>query len=121
MKWSLVTLTLMFMGQFDLSEFNNNAPVFGPILFFTYMIIITMIMINLFVGIICDTMAAVGEEEEGEDEGGPPKDFIPALFNAVGNAKSKQSEYQISRIQFSLIVATNAVIDNQSGNQNGAP
>ena len=91
-KWSLVTLTLMFMGQFDLSEFYRNAPVFGTILFFTYMIVITMIMINLFVGIICDTMAAVGEEEEEEEEGGAPTDFVPALLNAVGNAKYKQSK-----------------------------
>ena len=82
----------MFMGQFDLSEFTSNAPVFGPILFFTYMIVVMMIMINLFVGIICDAFAAVGEEGEDEEEDGPPTDFVPALFNAVGNARSKQSK-----------------------------
>ena len=40
----------MFMGQFDLAEFLQNAPVFGVIFFFTYMIVIVMIEINLFVG-----------------------------------------------------------------------
>ena len=90
MKWSLVALTLLFMGQFDLSEFSTNAPVFGTIFFFTYMIVVFLIMINLFVGIICDTMAAVGEEEQEEEEG-VPTDFIPALFSAAVNVKSNQS------------------------------
>ena len=51
----------MFMGHFDLHAFLMNAPVFGPLLFFTYMIVITMILINLFVGIICDAFAAAEE------------------------------------------------------------
>ena len=51
----------MFMGQFDLNEFLHNAPVFGPLLFFTYMVVITMILINLFVGIICDVFGEVDE------------------------------------------------------------
>ena len=57
------------------------------------MIVVTMIMINLFVGIICDTMAAVGEEEpEDEEEEDGLQDFIPTIVDAVGNVKSKQSE-----------------------------
>ena len=50
-----------------------------------------MILINLFVGIICDTMAAVGEEEQEEEEGAPT-DFVPTLFSAAANATSKQSK-----------------------------
>ena len=87
-----MTLTLMFMGQFDLSEFLNNAPVFGVIFFFTYMIVITMIMINLFVGIICDAYAGVCEEEDTEED---PIDFVPALFSAVENAKSNKRKWTI--------------------------
>ena len=59
---SIVSLLQMFMGNLD--DFHallTNAPVFGPILFFTYMIVITLILINLFIGIICDTFAAVDE------------------------------------------------------------
>ena len=64
----MLTLTLMFMGQFKLKEHLRNAPVFGVLFFFTYMVVITMIMINLFVGIICDVMAGVAEKEDVEEE-----------------------------------------------------
>ena len=84
------------MGQFDLSEFLANAPVFGPILFFTYMIVITMILINLFVGIICDTFAAVDEVRDAEEEelekqrgGEEEPSVLPLLFHAITNIRSK--------------------------------
>ena len=80
MKWSLVTLSLLFMGQFDLSEFTTNAPVFGTIFFFTFMIVITMIMINLFVGIICDAFAAVSEADGEEVSGLSVETFIRENF-----------------------------------------
>ena len=84
-KMTVVTLLLMFMGQFDLSEFLSNAPFFGPLLFFTYMIIVTMILINLFVGIICDAFAAAGEDDDEEEDG--PSVF-PFMFNVVTNLRS---------------------------------
>lgn len=37
---SFVSLSRMFMGQFDIADFFNNAPYLGPILFFTYMVIL---------------------------------------------------------------------------------
>ena len=99
-KHTFVTLLLMFMGQFDLHEFLNNAPVFGAILFFTYMIVITMILINLFVGIICDVFAAVdevrdAEEEEREEQekaGGGEPSVLPMLFHAITNIRSKEGK-----------------------------
>ena len=58
-----VTLTLMYMGQFKLSDYLLAAPVFGAIFFVTYMIVVFMILVNLFVGIICDAMAGAAEED----------------------------------------------------------
>ena len=50
-----------------------------------------MIMINLFVGIICDTMAGVAEDEDVvEDE----IDVAPVLLNAVINATTNRRMLQ---------------------------
>ena len=68
---SIIALTKMFMGQFDMEALKVNAPVFGPLLFMTFMISIQMIMINLFIGLICDAFAEVGAEEP-EDDGDQP-------------------------------------------------
>ena len=61
---SFVALVKMFLGKFDVHAYFNNAPTFGPLLFFSYMIIIQMIMINMFIGIVCDAFAEVREEQE---------------------------------------------------------
>ena len=61
---SFTALVKMFLGKFDVYEYFNNAPTFGPLLFFSYMIIIQMIMINMFIGIVCDAFAEVREEQE---------------------------------------------------------
>lgn len=94
-KMTVVTLLLMFMGQFDLSEFLINAPFLGPLLFFSYMIVITMILINLFVGIICDTFAAVGEEEDDEEE---TPGLFPFMANAITNLRSNNGKLLIDLI-----------------------
>lgn len=67
-KTSFVALTNMFMGSFDIYAYLDNAPIFGPIMFFSYMLAIQMIMINMFVGIICDAFAEVGEQEDNEEK-----------------------------------------------------
>ena len=68
---SIIAMTKMFMGQFDMEALKVNAPTFGPLIFMSFMISIQMIMINLFIGLICDAFAEVGgEEPSAEDE--PP-------------------------------------------------
>nr|XP_047143727.1 uncharacterized protein LOC100197078 [Hydra vulgaris] len=64
---SFVAMTQMFLGKLSVSDYFNNAPVFGPIMFASYMLSIQMVMINLFVGLICDSFAEVGEQETEEE------------------------------------------------------
>ena len=57
----------MFMGQFSITGYFDNAPRLGPILFFTYIISVQMVMLNLFVGLICDAFSGDDDEEEKPD------------------------------------------------------
>ena len=70
LMFTFVSLTEMFMGSFDIFELVDQAPFFGPIMFFTYIVLIQMILMNMFIGIICDAFAAVREESDEEEEGG---------------------------------------------------
>ena len=57
----------MFMGQFSITDYFDNAPHLGPILFLTYMISVQMVMLNLFVGLIYDAFSGDDDEEEKPD------------------------------------------------------
>jgi len=88
MMETFVSLSRMFMGQFDIADFFDNAPYLGPLLFLTYMVAIQIVMINLFVGLICDAYAESGAGEggggeEGEDEGGQDDGEKPDIFSFV--------------------------------------
>lgn len=65
---TFVSLTEMFMGSFDIHELLDQAPFFGPIMFFSYIVLIQMILMNMFIGIICDAFASVREESDEEEE-----------------------------------------------------
>ena len=65
---TFVSLTEMFMGSFDIHELLDQAPFFGPIMFFSYIVLIQMILMNMFIGIICDAFASVREEEDKGEE-----------------------------------------------------
>lgn len=65
---TFVSLTEMFMGSFDIHELIDQAPFFGPIMFFSYIVLIQMILMNMFIGIICDAFASVREESDEEEE-----------------------------------------------------
>jgi len=79
------------MGQYDINDFFDNAPYLGPILFFTYMVSIQMVMINLFVGLICEVFAEVGEgggqDDESDDGNEKPNllSFVKGRVKSMGN------------------------------------
>ena len=82
---SFVTMTTMFLGKLSVSDYFNNAPFFGPLMFASYMLSIQMIMINLFVGLICDAFAEVSEQEAPDEE---PSVFS-FMINRMKNIKGK--------------------------------
>ena len=88
---TFVSLTEMFMGSFDIHELLDQAPFFGPIMFFTYIVLIQMILMNMFIGIICDAFAAVREEEdEGEET-----DMMSFLSNRMKKFTGIQGKFNI--------------------------
>ena len=57
----------MFISQFIITDYFDNGPYLGPILFFTYMTSVQMVMLNLFVRLICDAFGGDDDEEEKPD------------------------------------------------------
>ncbi|XP_065658368.1 uncharacterized protein LOC100211692 isoform X4 [Hydra vulgaris] len=80
---SFVNLTQMFLGKFSVQQYFDNAPVFGPFLFASYMIFITMIMINLFVGVICGGFVEMHKPEEKEPTN--VLDFISTRVKSIAS------------------------------------
>ena len=52
-----------------------------------------MILVNLFVGIICDALAAA--QEDSVEDGTP--DFFPILSGAIGNIKNNRGKSFVLR------------------------
>jgi len=76
-------LSRMFLGQFRINDYFDNAPYLGPVLFFTYMVCIQLVMINLLIGVICDTFA----ESEGNITEDRPNvvNYVTKALKKIGN------------------------------------
>lgn len=82
---TFISLTEMFLGSFDIFELIDQAPFFGPIMFFSYMLLIQMVLINMFIGIICDAFAAVREASGEEEETNVLSFMANRMKNLTGN------------------------------------
>ena len=51
---TIKSLSRMLMVPFSITNYFDNAPRLGPILFFTYIISVQIVMSNLFVELIGD-------------------------------------------------------------------
>jgi len=83
---SVVSLTRMFLGQFDVPAYRSVAPVLGPMLFFTYMIAIQMVLINMFIGIICETFEEVRMDIEKQSNDHEIMSFMTNRFKKIAGA-----------------------------------
>ena len=83
---SVVSLTRMFLGQFDVPAYRAIAPVLGPMLFFTYMIAIQMVLINMFIGIICETFEEVRIDIEKQANDHEIVSFMTHRFKKMAGA-----------------------------------
>lgn len=91
MMLSFVSLTEMFLGSFDIFELIDQAPFFGPIMFFSYMLLIQMVLINMFIGIICDAFAAVREAAGEEEEANVMSFMNNRMKNLTGGNSGKRN------------------------------
>lgn len=83
---SVVSLTRMFLGQFDVPAYRAIAPILGPMMFFTYMVAIQMVLINMFIGIICETFEEVRIDIEKQSNDHEIVSFMTNRFKKIAGA-----------------------------------
>ena len=94
---SVVSLTRMFLGQFDVPAYRRVAPFLGPMLFFTYMVAIQMVLINMFIGIICETFEEVRMDIEKQSNDHEIVSFMTHRFKKIAGAAVGPSVQPIYR------------------------
>ncbi|XP_065066412.1 uncharacterized protein LOC135692255 [Rhopilema esculentum] len=83
---SVVSLTRMFLGQFDVYAYMKAAPLLGPMLFLSYMVTIQMVLINMFIGIICETFEEVRLDIEKQSNDHEIVSFMTNRFKKIAGA-----------------------------------
>ena len=83
---TFVALVKMFLGQFSVHDYINNAPVIGPFMFFSYMVIVQMILINMFIGIVCETFEDVRNDLEKQSNEHEIMAFMTNKFKKFAGA-----------------------------------
>ena len=55
----MVSMMAMVLGNFEFYDLVDVNPIIGPTVFFTFMVIFQFIIINMFIGILCDSFNEV--------------------------------------------------------------
>lgn len=72
----LSTMMTLTLGGFDFNALMANNRVFGPIFFFTYMVYVFNILVNVFLSIINDTLAEVKSDVDLQPNDYEIVDFV---------------------------------------------
>eukprot|EP00794_Sanderia_malayensis_P008930 gene8930-9882_t len=83
---SIVALVKMFLGKFDVGAYLKVAPILGPFLFFTYMLVVQMVLINMFIGIICETFEEVRTDLDQQSNEHEIVSFMTTRFKKMAGA-----------------------------------
>ena len=78
--FTIETLFNTVMGAFDFEIIRENNRVLGPIIFFWFMMIMVMILLNVFLTILMDSYAEVQEDEHLTSEDSEVVDMIIKRF-----------------------------------------
>lgn len=79
---SMVSMFSMMLGNFDFSNMEAAQRVIGPAMFFSYMVIIQMVLINMFIGILCETFSAVRHDANKQSNEHEIVQFMTNRFKA---------------------------------------
>lgn len=63
---SMVSLMVMFFGEFTYSQFPTVNRFLGPLAFFLFFVVMGLIIINLFLAVVMDAYAMIKEEDEAK-------------------------------------------------------
>ena len=77
------SLIAMLLGSFDYDELAEAEPVLGPILFFTFVIVMMFALLNMFLSIINDTFAQVKEDASKQSNDYEMVDFMMTRFETL--------------------------------------
>ena len=88
------TLFNTVMGGFDFEILRDNNRYFGPIIFFSFMMIMVMILMNVFLTILMDAFAEVQEEAENiKSEDAEVVDYMLDQFKQFFLRKGKVGDF----------------------------
>jgi hypothetical protein len=73
---SSYSLMLTIFGDFDFESLEGTNRVLGPVLFFSFMVLVTFVLLNMFLAIINDAFHEI-QNEDGNDE----LDIVASLKN----------------------------------------
>ena len=78
--FTIETLFNTVMGAFDFEVIRENNRILGPIIFFSFMMIMVMILLNVFLTILMDSYAEVQEDEQLTSEDSEVVEMIIKRF-----------------------------------------
>lgn len=85
----------LLLGKFSFYEYQNTNRVIGPIFFFSYIIMVNWILLNMFLSIINDSYEVVSNNLTARDNDYEIVDFVMDQFKAwVGFGKTRKDEIQ---------------------------
>ena len=90
------TLFNTLLGGFDYTTIEENNRELGPILFFSFMIFVVLVLMNVFLTIIMDSFSEVQADEDLQSNGYGVADFLKEHIASVlwrsGNAVDAESQ-----------------------------
>ena len=92
----LTTIKTLFntvMGAFDFEIVRENNRLFGPIIFFSFMMIMVMILMNVFLTILMDSFAEVQEDENLKSKDAEVVDHMLHQFKQFFVRTSKVDDF----------------------------
>ncbi|XP_022787247.1 uncharacterized protein LOC111327355 [Stylophora pistillata] len=117
----LVTIETLFntvMGAFDFEIIKENNRTLGPIIFFSFMMIMVMILLNVFLTILMDSFAEVQEDELLESEDAVVVDMmikrLKCYFVRTDKVDILQENEALSRNHFESETNINSHCDSES-------
>ena len=79
---SMVSMMGMMLGDFDFYALEAANRMIGPILFFSFMVIMQFISLNVFVGILCESFSEVRNDSSKQSNEYEIVDFMTNRFKA---------------------------------------
>ena len=79
---SIVAMFSMMLGNFNFANMEAAQRIIGPALFFSYMVVIQMVLINMFIGILCETFSVVRHDANKQSNEHEIVQFMTNRFKA---------------------------------------